>query len=174
MGLHQEGIGDVDLLQDWYRQYYTPLTKFLQSRFGSGPPDPEDIAQSTFTRLLDHPNLRMVSNPRAFLCQIGRNLAISELRSRTTAERNCHELAASSSLPEGYLLVPERVLDAREQIQAIAKALKKMPVRRRAVLLMVRVDGLTQSKVARRLNISPPAVSRHLGMATAELYDALM
>lgn len=174
MEVHHGGSDDADLLRNWYRQYYAPLTSFLHHCFGSGPPDPEDIAQSTFTRLLDYPNLSSISNPRAFLWRVGRNLAMSELRSRSTAERNLSQITAQASQLEGYLLGPERVLDGEEQIQKLMDALQKMPVRRRAILLMVRVDGLTQTEVARRLRISSPAVSRHLGIATAELYDALL
>lgn len=162
------------LVRKWYADYYEPLVGFLRARFGSGPPDPEDIAQRTFSRLLDRPALEEVRNPRAFLWRIAHNLVVSEQRSVAVAAQGVQSLLAAFPLDEGYLLVPERVLEAKEQLRTAIGVLERMPERRRRAFLMVRVDGLTQAEVASRLGISPPAVSKHIGNATADLYDALL
>ncbi len=162
------------LVRKWYAEYYAPLLGFLRARFGAGPPDPEDIAQRTFSRLLDRPALEQVRNPKAFLWRIAHNLAVSEQRSAAVAEQGARGLPAAFSSDEGYLLVPERVLEAKEQLEIAIGVLERMPERRRQVFLMARVDGLTQEEVASRLGISPPAVSKHIGSATADLYDALL
>lgn len=174
MSLNNDTSKGSDLVRQWYLDHYNALISFLHSRFGAGPPEPEDIAQRTFARLLDHPTLNEVANPRAFLWRIAHNMVVSEHRSSKTAERGLENLSLLSSVNEGYLLVPERVLAAQEQIRIAVRVLERMPEKRRTVFLMVRIDGLSQSEVASRLNITPPAVSKHVGKATAELYDALM
>lgn len=161
------------VLRVWYSKHFDLLVSFLRTRFGPGPPDPEDIAQRTFSRLLERPALDQVTNPRAFLWRIAHNLMVSEHRATGTAERRLENLRVLSELDEGYLLVPERVLEAQEQMQIALQILEAMPEKRRNILMMVRVDGCSQREVAARMGISAPAVSKHLGKATAELYDAL-
>ncbi len=165
---------DRGLLRHWYSEHYRSLVGFLRTRFGAGPPEPEDIAQRTFSQLLGRSDLNEVANPRAFLWRIAHNLTVSEHRAAAAARRGVESLAVTSALDDGYLLVPERVLEAEEQVKAAVAAIERMPVRRRNILLMVRVDGLTHREVASRLGITPPAVSKHLAKATAELYAALV
>ena len=169
-----DSADDPGILRQWYSEHYSSLVKFLHSRFGAGPPEPEDIAQRTFSRLLRRADLLEVANPRAFLWRIAHNMVVSEHRAADAARRGVENLTVLSVLDEGYLLVPERVLEAEEQMQAAVEALEQMPDRRRNVLLMVRVDGMTQREVALRLGITAPAVSKHLAIATTQLYHALL
>ena len=164
----------IQLVREWYDEYYGPLIGFLRSRFGPGPPEPEDMAQRTFTRLLEQHSLADVRDPRAFLWRVAHNLTVSEQRAASATEQGADRVRARQSLDEGYLLVPERVLEAKQQLQVAVRVIESMPERRKQVFLMVRVDGLSQAEVASRLGISPPAVSKHIGKATADLYDALL
>ncbi len=115
-----------------------------------------------------------MANPKAFLWRIAHNLTVSEHRAAAAARRGVESLAATTAIDDGYLLVPERVLEAEEQMKAAVEVLERMSVRRRDILLMVRVDGLKIREVAARLGITPPAVSKHLAKATTELYASLV
>ncbi len=41
-----------------YRQHHDGLLRYLVARFGKSALDPEDIIQSTFLKLANHPNIR--------------------------------------------------------------------------------------------------------------------
>ncbi|MEM8982576.1 MAG: sigma-70 family RNA polymerase sigma factor [Pseudomonadota bacterium] len=162
------------LLEKWYSDHFTALVNFLRARFGIGPPDPEDIAQKTFTQILGKVDFQSVTNPRAYLWRVAHNLMVSEHRAIGAADRGVGNLTAITNVDEGYLLVPERVLEAKAQMQTALTVIGEMPERRRDVLILVRVDGLTLRETASRLGISSAAVSKHLAKATETLYNALV
>ncbi|MEM1261960.1 MAG: sigma-70 family RNA polymerase sigma factor [Pseudomonadota bacterium] len=162
------------LLEKWYSEHFTALVNFLRSRFGVGPPDPEDIAQRTFTQVLGKVDFQTVTNPRAYLWRVAHNFMVSEHRAIGAAERGVGNLTAITDVDEGYLLVPERVLEAEAQVQTALRVIGEMPERRRDVLILVRVDGLTLRETASRLGISSAAASKHLAKATETLYYALL
>lgn len=65
---------------------------------------------------------------------------------------------------------PERIIKAREQLQAINELLVKMPEKRRRALVLHRIDGLSVAEVGRRLGISRTAAAKHVARASAELH----
>lgn len=48
-----------------------------------------------------------------------------------------------------------------------------MPARRRRVLVLNRIEGLSFAEIARRLGLSPTAVKKHAARAMADLDAAL-
>lgn len=167
-------ISASDLLEKWYSEHFIALVNFLRTRFGIGPPDPEDIAQKTFTQVLGKVDFETVTNPRAYLWRVAHNLMVSEHRAIGAAERGVGNLTTITNADEGYLLVPERVLEAEAQVETALRAIGEMPERRRDVLILVRIDGLTLREAASHLGISSAAVSKHLAKATEALYYALL
>lgn len=161
-------------LRRLFADCFEPLVAFLRSRFGAGPPDPEDVAQQAFGKLMERDGLGDIENPRAFLWRTACNIAISEKRSLTRADRREADTATLLSLDDGYLLTPERVLEAKEQVAIASEVLRKMPVQRRRAFILTRIEGLSHRETALRLGVSRPAVSKHVAKATADLYAALM
>lgn len=50
-----------------YHRYWGDICRYINSTFGSGPPDPEDVAQSVFVNFFSLDNPEAIENPRAFL-----------------------------------------------------------------------------------------------------------
>lgn len=63
-----------------YRQYWSKLCKYVNTKFGPGPPDPEDVAQLAFTRYAALENPAEVKNPRAYLYSTARNIVFDHYR----------------------------------------------------------------------------------------------
>ncbi|MEM9621116.1 MAG: RNA polymerase sigma factor [Pseudomonadota bacterium] len=166
--------GESSVLQRWYEEHYGPLVAHLRKRFGAGPPDPEDVAQQTFKRLLTQPSLAEIDNPGAYLRQMARNLAISLQRSTTAAVKRDSEWYANVAHDGSYDLAPERVLLAKEQLKLAIDVVNRMPTQRRRAFVYVRIDGLTVTAAARLMGISGPAVHKHIQRATADMFDALV
>lgn len=52
-GANGQGHGDIDAL---YRAHAGDLVAWLRKMFGDGPPEPEDMAQQAFLKLMERPD----------------------------------------------------------------------------------------------------------------------
>lgn len=160
-------------LASLHRDHWRDLCRYLAATFGQGPPEPEDIAQIAFARVAAHKDFRSIENPKAFLWRTAQNIAVSEKRSqaaRRTEPQNVDGVAAEQ---QGDEVTPERLLAAREQIAAIAAALDAMPAKRRRMLVLNRIEGLSFAEIARRTGLSQTAVKKHVARAMIDL-DAVL
>ncbi|MEM7503472.1 MAG: sigma-70 family RNA polymerase sigma factor [Pseudomonadota bacterium] len=159
------------LFEAIYAKYFESLVAFLAATFGPGPPTPEDTAQQAFENMFKTASLERAENPKAFLWQSARNLAISA-RKRETA-RTDREGQHQFLRDEGYHLTPDRVLGAEEAYLKAVEVIRSMPKQRKEAFLLVRFDGLSHTAAAAQLGISRPAVSKYVSQATAQLTEAL-
>ena len=159
----------------FYRDNFHRFVAELRSMFGSGPPDPEDVAQQAFEKLLKHNDpSNPIRNVNAYIWLIARNIIVSDLRKQKTTRQRDQDYSAHHFDDRGYLLSPERVLESREQIKRAEMTLTAMPPQRRKAFVLVRFENMTQLEAARQLGISRPAVTKHIAKATKELLEALL
>ncbi len=156
-------------LSEFYDQHVAGLRRFLRAKYGVGPPDPEDVAQETFLRLasISPQEIGAIDNPKAFLYRAAENILIS-------AKRRAHVAAAharSVDLLEAARsdCTPERVLSARDQLDAVEHALRAMPETRRRCFVMHRFDELSFVEIARRSGMSPNGVKGHVERALRDI-----
>jgi RNA polymerase sigma factor (sigma-70 family) len=64
---------------------------------------------------------------------------------------------------------PEQQLEFREEIALVAQSLAQLPERTREVLILRRVEGLSQQETADRLHISIKTVEKHMALGVAAL-----
>ena len=169
----------VDGLQDLYRAYFKEVVIFISRKVGSGPPEPEDVAQQAFAKFASLRNPEAIENKRAFLYRVAANI-LSSYRRHQIVERKHAEMDAGINdiFGESDGISPERVLLNREQFELLADAVRKMPRRKRRLLLLNRVEGLSYAELARRFNVTETTVRRQVLSAIKELaayapdYDA--
>src|SRR5262249_32309170 len=70
-------VAEPGSLSDLYGRYRTELIAFIRRKFGSGPPDPEDIAQQAFANFAAIGPRDSIANPRAFLFRTAHNIALN-------------------------------------------------------------------------------------------------
>ena len=145
------------------------LSNGLRDRFGNGPPDPDDIAQEAYRRVLERGDLSSIRNLKGFLWRTARNLVLDALKSQNSRSKYDFEIEQIFFPLKSDISSPETVMIAREQLKAINETLRSMPDKRRRALMLYRVDGLTQAEVARRLKISRTSVINHIAAAHAEI-----
>lgn len=154
-----------------HAEYYDKLVRGLIATYGSGPPDPEDIAQRTFLKLNERKTAQGIRDLRAFAWTIARNFMISEKRSlRMRADHAYVERALVAD--ECDTIDPERVLMGKEEVAVVTKALDAMPDRRRQIFLACRVEGLTPKAAGERCGVSRSSAVRHLALATETIAAA--
>ena len=162
-----------DHVERLYQQKFDSLVSSLRAKFGSGPPDPEEVAQRAFARIFERGALpECADHAKSLLWRTASNIAISELRSIQVRRHYGVGVSSLNVEMQGYHSEPERVLLAKEQIAVVLRVLESMPKQRRRVFMLVRIEGLTHAQAAKRLGISRPAVSKHVALAVAELYAA--
>jgi RNA polymerase sigma-70 factor (ECF subfamily) len=120
-------------------------------------------------RLWQHRDeLRDDGSVRGFLYQVGRNLAISEQR-RTRIRARVMDVVRhegpSAALP---VELGDDPLDA-----ALERAIRELPPRRREILVLRSLNGLSYKEIAQTLGIAPQTVGNQFSAALATLRRAL-
>src|SRR5882724_3876952 len=76
-------------LTDWFRQWRTPLRKFLIGKGAVRAADLDDVAQEVFLRLLRYDRAELIEHPQAYLFKMAANVAAEwAIRARSV---NPHE-----------------------------------------------------------------------------------
>lgn len=160
-------------ITDLYTDNIARLIGALRKRFGDGPPDPSDVAQQAFQKLIERSDRPKIRNLEAFLWRTARNIMLKHKRSADVRSHRDFELEQIFFTPGGANLDPERVVSANEQLLLIQDIMKKMPLKRRSAFVLHRMDGLNVSETARRMKLSRTAVVKHLARAFADIDHAL-
>jgi RNA polymerase sigma-70 factor (ECF subfamily) len=129
----------------------------------------EDIVQEAYLRLYDYRRTRPIADAAAFCFAVARNLVHDHFR-RLRALPPVAELAEEIACP---LPRAEEVLDYRQRVDILVRALKVMPPLRREIFLRRRLDGVPSAVVAADLGMRPAAVEKHCTRALADLRHAL-
>jgi len=148
-----------------YREYHMALSRYLVARFGRSAADPEDIVQTTFLKLADHPDLDTISDPRAYIFALACNIAIDNQRTTTRRGTIQNELNIIAQVAPHTEASSEKILIDRERLGYIEAALQKMPKQRRRIFLLIRIEGLSVQEVAARFAMSEAAIYKHVARA---------
>lgn len=150
-----------------FDQWFDELRNYITYRCGDVDLA-TDIVQEAFMKIWEKKMSYQGKKTRGLLYKIASELWISQYRKSTT-EKNyklTFDLKNQENNTENELLYQE----LKEKYEA---ALKKLPEKRRVVFLMNRVDELTYSEIAERLNISVKAVEKRMKLALQELKEIL-
>lgn len=160
-------------LSQLYNRFWGEICKYVNSTFGSGPPDPEDIAQTVFTNFAALDNPGQIENPRAFLYRSAHNMVISHHRKAATRRRYMMEQKNTNPGRERDDIHPERIMITRERLALLERVMWDMPVKRRRMLVLNRFDGLTYAEISRQSGLSQSAVKKHVMKALTDFHKAL-
>jgi len=161
-------------LEQVYKQHWRNLIGYLYTKYGSGPPDPEDVAQATFVKFAKLDDPFSIKNPKAFLYRVARNITVDSQRKRQThtSYAQSEVLWQADSMVDD--LTAENVLLEKERLQIFEKTIEKLPTERRKLLIMNRVHNLSYAEIARRTNIPVTTVKRHVALAMANCVEAMV
>lgn len=147
---------------------YDSLLRRLSRRLGS-----EGLARESLNEAYLHLDRAdeppPIHAPEAYLLRVAYNLAIGQHRAGARLE----PAEATERLVEDPAAGPADTAEARELIDALERALARMPERRRAILIAARLHGEERRQIARRLGISRRLVQLELERAIAFLIEAL-
>ena len=142
-------------------QHRDSLARFLAATVG--PQEAEDCLQETLIAALRaYPRLRADSNVRAWLFTIARNKALDEHRARVRRPVPVAEAEPGSALA---------VAVAEEGDEELWAAVRALPPKQRAAVVLRFVNDFSHREVARVLNCSEEAARRSLHEGLAKLRE---
>ena len=154
---------------DALESHYQQLRGYFSRRVASQQ-DAADLTQETFLRVLASKSVQPVKEPLRLLFRVARNLLIDRSRrakSRPAPELLREDLHASSAAS------PARTTQAADTLEQVQRAIAALPPRCRDVFILNRFEGLSYADIARRMNISPKTVEKHMAKAILSCRAAL-
>ncbi|PWK69821.1 sigma-70 family RNA polymerase sigma factor [Aminobacter sp. AP02] len=147
-------------IEELHRSEEGRLKRFFQRRLANRE-DVADAAQETFLRLMVVAPRTLIENPQAYLFQIARSVAQSTSKRFRTDPVLCGcdvaDLELSDDAPDA-----ERVVNGRQCLLLMAKAIEELPRRCQEVFILSRIHGMSNGEIAARLGISRNMVERHI------------
>lgn len=136
------------------------LKRFL-ARYFSERQDIEDVVQETYLRAYNAEQKKVIEHPRAFLFQIAKNLALTELKKKS---RQITDYVDDYDLPLviGQGDPVEGEVEAKQNIGLYCEAVAALPEQCRRVFLLRKVHGLSHKEISERMQLSISAVEQHL------------
>lgn len=167
---HPPLTGNLRLI---YSSYWPELCRYVNAKFGSGPPEPADVAQTAFTRFASLEDPEKIKNPKAFLYATARNIVMDYKRQEKTAQNYTQSILHHGEDNILNTITPEHVLQEKEILQLMSKVIQKLPRKQRRVLLLHRLHNLTYTEIARRMKLSQSDVRRQMAQAVEVLEEAI-
>ena len=148
-------------ITELYCEHHGWLFGWLRRKLGCAQ-NAADLAQDTFTRILNaRESVATLREPRAFLSTTARRLIIDQVRRKQIEDAYLQELALTAEALEGFQS-PEQILTTLEALEQIAFILEGMQDKARQAFVLYYLDGLTQSEIARQLELSDRTVRKYL------------
>ena len=139
-------------------------------RGGVTDEDIDDIMQETYARIGSVEDLECIRSPRNYAYQVARSILLNTLR-----RPNVVAITKNGDLSELHVASldadPEQQVAFKEEVQEVVNAIAALPRRTRDVLLLRRVEGLSQRETANRLAIAEKTVESHFARATQALME---
>jgi RNA polymerase sigma-70 factor (ECF subfamily) len=162
---------DVEALGEIYDRYARDVWRAVRRTLGAAT-NVDDLVHAVFIKL---PRIARSYDGRpscqAWLCGIGVRLA---LRHRRSAGRLRRVMEAFAQIVGGVSPSdPERRVSANQQLTAFEKALERLSPKKRAVFVLVELEGLTTDEVAKAIEVPPATVRTRLFHARRELHERL-
>jgi RNA polymerase sigma factor (sigma-70 family) len=143
----------------------TALRRYL-SRFFARSQDIEDALQEVFVRAYSAEARGPILLPRAYLFRVAKHVSLNEIaRRKTSATDSVEDFDDPDVVGSGNQPGLEQEVDGRRQLALFAKAVAALPGQCRKVLVLKKIEGLSQREIATRLGIAESTVEKHLAKA---------
>lgn len=159
-GLAEKDAGDPTPVRTWLMGYFARRVRDRS--------DLEDLVQDVFARIAARDSAKPVENLGAYVMRTASSVLIDRARRRSVRQGGMH-VAFDSERHGAGDPDPERMLSAKEDLNAATAALLALPERTRSVFVLRRLQGLRHREIADRLGISVSAVEKHMVRAVDHL-----
>jgi RNA polymerase sigma-70 factor (family 1) len=160
--------GDEAAFREVFHYYNKKLFPVVVGLVRSEP-DAREVIQEVFIKIwLNRASLPEMANPGGWLYTTASNVAYDHLRSKATYQLKLRQLS-TVDLDRDL----EEQLDAKYTKALIDEAVAQLPLRRRQVFQLARLEGYSRKEIAEKLDISEHTVRNQLVEAVAFVQDYL-
>lgn len=160
----------------WFLREVLPLEPLLMRflrRNWRNESDLPDLRQELYVRLYESAQTGMPLQTRAFVLRAARNLLINHVRrGRIVSIEAVADLDTLSMAID--TITPEQQVSAREELRQLQSGLERLPPRCREVVVLRRIEGLSQREVAARMGVGEDAVEKHMSYGMRALTDFML
>ncbi len=142
------------------RGLYKRLLASVRRKIGAQ--EAEDVVQDAYVRLASASERAPIRDEGAFLHTVATNLVRDRGRAAVTRATYAGDMDENVAADEPNAW---QVLSSRQQLEVLEKALKELPEKRRAALVLFRFDGRSHVEIAEMLGLSVSMVEKHVRAA---------
>lgn len=147
----------------WFREIFDEHYKYIRNYiyYLSGDLElTDDLAQDVFLHLWEEQTKIRRETVKPYLFTVAKNLYFKQHR-----RKNIHLDFTSTLLNEHDNESPEFLLELKEFDRKLQNAIAEVPEKTRAIFLMSRIDKMTYTEIAERLQLSTKAIEKHMSKA---------
>jgi RNA polymerase sigma factor (sigma-70 family) len=153
-----------------FRRYGMGLHRYLARRLAS-PQEADDLTQEVYLRLLRLKDTEFVRKPQAYLYGVASNV-VREYRMRCELERERISFdsdAVHEETEHPHELREGDPADELHTVRQLENALAQLPPMHRAIIVLLKRDGLTYEEAAQATGLSWWTVEKYYHQAKARL-----
>ena len=160
--MHEHAIDSL------YRAHWHDICHLLQKCYGSGPPEPEDVAQEAFSRFAQMKNIAGVQDPKAYIIKIAINITLKSI-GHLCKTREFIKDQLQINEDQFDEICPEVILQNKQRLAAVQKGVEQLSDKQRDVLMRARIKGQTYTQISADTGWSLADICRQLNSAIAIL-----
>jgi RNA polymerase sigma-70 factor (ECF subfamily) len=160
-----------DLASALNTRFRPALMAFFLRRIGNHA-EAEDLTQDVLLRVTKRGSAIDASRPDAYVFQIAANLLRDRGR-RHVVRSNYLQSFEAFSAADMEERDPDRVLQARQSLATVIRAVRELPERTRTIFVLFRLEGMKQREIADHLGLSVRTVELHVIRASVHLRERL-
>jgi len=143
------------------------LTGFFRRRIRNHG-DVEDLVQDVFVRMVARDSTTSVGNLGGYVMRTATSVLADRARRRASRHADLH-VVLDPDRHGDQDIDPERLLNAKQDLNAATAALLSLPERTRTIFVLRRLEGCRLGDIAAQLGISVSAVEKHMVRAIEHL-----
>jgi len=141
------------------------LRRFLAARLRYGASDVEDLAQEVFLRILRFERHQEIRSSESYLYVVALNVLHRHFSRRSAVPEPIEISALAEEMETAPGSDPLAQAEMQQQLQGLQGALRQLPEKAQAVLLMHRRDGYSLEEIAAQLGFSRANAAKYLSKA---------
>ena len=160
-------------LDDWFMRDVLPVEPILMRYLRHNWRDASewaDLRQEVYARVYEAARAGLPEKTAPFVLATARNLLIDRARKSQVVSIEAYAELEDLASDE---LTPERHASGRMELGVLVEALEALPPRCREVVVLRKVDGLSQREVAAEMGIAEDTVEKQIAKGMRALADAL-
>lgn len=150
---------------DLERQYGKRLRRFLAARLRHAAAEAPDLVQEVFLCLLRTNHYETIRNSEAYLYTVAFHVLHQHLMRRSAMPESVEITALIDEMESAPYDDPVMWAERKQQLEELQHALRQLPPKAQAVLLLHRRDGYSLKEIGAKLGFSRANAAKYLSKA---------